>query len=908
MSSASAPPESVQGEVQVEVAPPGDTPRPVTEVAAVVVKLGQGQQAAKESEETPTTSTSTSTTTTTTNNATTEVAGSDSGTVVVVNQLKCSLTLDKLPKRVRLALTRNNKKKSVAHLATLLNGQQSTTATTEAAERDDPSILCQFCDRSCPDRQQYALHKDQEHRTANLGRRASGRASSINSFPGCSMCNVADNKQFASHSNDLDALFAHLLEKHADRYFGCRLCNVRFPDADTLTVHNETVHQATRGRDRRKSTSGSRELLDKNGADVAAVVVVAVDNEKIERKVTRQSNSSSNSNNHHRSNEEQFESSSSSLSRMAQAQNKFPLRGPARAIKGRLAANNQKANETRNGARAAKLTRSTSVSSTGSNTVSSQITNSSSSSTTPPPTLAGSFGSFADKSGTGGASSGKLSSVLTNNVFDENFYETITLTVRRNLSKWVDGKIENDKEKRDRVAESLTDEAERLSPELLLDHPPPAVRSTLFRTPPVDTALCDNEIHEATALAAVTAFPTLLTAEQYGLEGQAGGKIKRMFTKNSWKWKWDFVKKYKYVNEGGKLVKKAKEQNLGQRDLSKLDMWTQLTMRTKHEVTKLPQRSEESESELDSSAGSSSAAIGESVRAEKRRQVNQLDTILDSRLLPQIVTEQNEQRLIKLEAEEEDIVDVAVVQLPPSSSSSSAKAEDVENDDFPLGLRLRRNPNPVHHATNLTLSGEWARPRCYVCFGCGAKFETVKLLQDHKLTEHPNTQTTHYEMVGRELIEGNLHQHLYIPKKAISTGNEHQRSSVGEETEKPQRGRRANPVITKLADDAMVPCSKCKKDCAGRFELYRHMLDCVGDYAWLMAKKRFKYRYYGNRSRRRKSNARSIFGCIRAPKKTVKKERLERIKRRKMRSRARKPQKPSDGEWPDVSGDETSFD
>lgn len=827
---------------------------PAVDEVAVAEELEEREEGeevaeAKESKVTTTTIHSSITPTFTTSDP-----SSVSGTVSAPHQLKCSVTLDKLPKRVRLALTKN-KRSSVGQLT---NGLSSEHA-------DSAQILCLFCDRFWPDRHQNQLHQDQEHLTASLGRRASGRASAINSFPGCSLCNVAENKLFTSHSNDLEALFAHLTEKHADRYFACRPCNERFQDAEALAAHRVKVHGVRR--DRRKSMS----LGELNRV---STLVDPTEGDRVERKVTRQSNGSS----VQQSVGMLDEPTSSSLSRLAQAQNRFPLRGPARAIKGRLAANSQKANETRNG-RGSKLSRSTSVSSTGSST------NQTTSTGTPPPsgTVSGSVSGGFSKS---------TSNLPSGNVFDENFYETITVTVRRNLSKWVDGKIEDKSAagNSDKSAEETTD---CTSSELLLDHAPPAVRSSLFRTPPVVCG-AESEIHEATALSAVTAFPTLLTAEQYGLEGHAGGKIKRMFTKNSWKWKFDFVKKYKYVNEGGKIVKKAKEQNLGQRDLSKLDMWTQLTMRKKHEETKRPVSEESS---LDTSSGSTASAVGESVRAEKRRQVSQLDTILDSRLLPQIGTEQNEQRLIKLEtaaAAEEEREEITM-NFNEANQLPKNEPKLCETDDFPLGLQLRRTPNPKPHKTCLTLSGEWARPRCYVCFGCGAKFETIKLLQDHKLIEHPNTQTTHYEMVGRELIEGDLHQHLYIPKHAISTGNEHAATTSEERAEKPQRGRRANPVIAKIADDATVPCSKCKKDCAGRFELYRHMLDCVGDYAWLMAKKRFKYRYYGNRSRRRKSNARSIFGCVRPPKKAVKKERLDRIKRRKMRSR-RKPQKPSDGE------------
>lgn len=428
-----------------------------------------------------------------------------------------------------------------------------------------------------------------------------------------------------------------------------------------------------------------------------------------------------------------------------------------------------------------------------------------------------------------------------NGTFEDDFYETVGATVRRNLATCLDGKLE----KNEHVTQSVIDS-------------PPSLRSTVVRSPVV----ADNEIHEASALTAITAFPTLLTAEQYGCDSNSGGgKIKRMFTKNSWKWKWDFVKKYKYVNEGGRMVKKVKEQQLGSRDLTKLDMWTQLTMRTKHEEQR----------RRDDAAQEPSAPpqVGELARAEKRRLVDELNTILDSRLMPQISVEQNEQRLIKVEMTDEELCEPKVV-------TTVAMTVPVD-DTFPNMLSLQRNP-AREPKPELTLSGEWARPRCYVCFCCGHKFDTIKMMEDHKQTEHPHVLSSHYELVGKELIDGDLYQHLFIPAKALgSRGNE-------KELAKQMREE---------VDNKMT-CTKCKKECMGRFDLYRHLLDCSGDYAWLMAKKRFKYRYYGNRSKRRRTNARLIFGCVRsATSKIVKTER--KIKRRKMKSRQKKSGKPSDG-------------
>lgn len=438
-----------------------------------------------------------------------------------------------------------------------------------------------------------------------------------------------------------------------------------------------------------------------------------------------------------------------------------------------------------------------------------------------------------------------------NCTFDEDFYETVNNNVRLNLSCHLDGKLDSNP-----TAPSP------LSPVAVC----PTVRSTVVH----NTLITDSEIHEATSLSTSTAFPTLLTADQYGKNVSTRNKYKKPMTKNSWKWKWDLVKKYKYVNEGGKIVKKVKQPTSGLRDLSKLDMWTQLVMRKKHEDLVTSE-------ELDSSKEDASSTV----RLEKRRIVEQLNSILDKRLLPQINIEQDEQRVIKPDPDEDESKSEQ-----PSTSAANKKHEEKHIPEI-----LKLLPAQQLTKSKLILSGEWARPRCYICFCCGAKFDTIKHLEEHKSGRHPHINCTHYEVVGRELIDQQFYNNFYLPTKALEQNNlvKHGPVSVTENeivarlkeketaisvedsmdsvtstsvsivtsntTETDSNTKSSSKTSTTASSSVQQSphksaCSKCSKETNSLLDLHRHILDCSGDYAWAQVKKRLKYRRLLGKKRR----------------------------------------------------------
>lgn len=708
---------------------------------------------------------------------------------------------------------------------------------------DKLKILCLYCDRTFSSQTLYAKHSERVHQ-APEGRRLSARKSNSSSllYPGCSHCH--NGKTTSLLNEELPALFHHLIDIHFDKYFACKPCTIRFPSKEALQTHLDQLHKDSAlkaSTDKRKKRI-ERRVPDNVPANLSQPLTIQVDlaesfddkkddeksssDEPLLRSSRRQhANRSDSTKTTNPRKARILRNEETILSRLGITQNRSPR--TRRGLKARaevIRAETPIIRPTRN-----KNTRSTNNSS-GIMVEGIEMTTRSSAIT-------------------------KVESL--SSTFDENFYESVSSNVRQNLSCHLDGKMQSGP----------------MSPSPISPvHPVPTVRSTLVTSPLV----ADTEIHEATAISALTAFPTLLTASQYGAEPMPVGKIKKPITKNSWKWKWDCVKKYKYVNEGGKVVKKVKQPVAGIRDLSKLDMWTQLTMRTKHELVR--------KHEVEESGEEPCLAVGEAAREDKRKLITQLNKILDTRILPQINLEQNDQRVVKLE----------VVDANAEVEQIEMKSEvEQPNDDLFTILQIAKKPVPAStNEEERVLSGEWARPRCYICYGCGEKFENIRRLEDHKNTIHPHVYSTHYEIVGKELIEGDLFRHFYIPTAALRGHSERlnvDRKSNQEvedsmdsmasfsiscsksdsfDMDSNSRNSKVSAIsvstsvgnvdesstINDVSVELKKSCTKCKRSYNTLSELYRHMLDCSGDYDWFLAKKRhnIKYRYFG--SRRRKIN------------------------------------------------------
>ncbi|XP_054727935.1 uncharacterized protein LOC129237299 [Anastrepha obliqua] len=804
---------------------------------------------------------------------------------------KTSHNEEKIVERVNLCEKQTNR---AAYDNVGSNHQEFDECTSPLEE--SIRILCLYCDKKFTSYKMQLKHVEKFH-IQNKNRRCSGRNSQmaplsdskkqrvepcsnvLAKYPGCTYCKRSKSHQIEASTKDLNGLFLHFIDCHSDKYFGCKACMQRFQNVTKLSRHMQTVHKDTpllqddspknkefdftmllekddsekNSRERGKATKARCSKLQKN---VNIMNIVA----------TSPEDPSPTNSNTIMGAEEPI------LSRLGLAQNRLP--------------------NSRKGVRSRK-----------DSILSDSILK------PDQPSVYMSAVKARNKSGKNAVrESGDAEVVfrmptrteMLSSVFDENFYRDVVSNVRHNLLYYLDGKLFGD------VGSAINMNTNVSA----VKHQIPTIRSTLAESPVVldGSNALDSEIHAATSLSTVTAFPTLLTAEQYGGDAVLS-KIRRPHTKHSWKWKWDSVKKFKLINEGGKIVKKMKQPMLGLRDLSKLDMWTQLSMRQKHEIQQY--------------ILNAVSHANESVREEKQRINEQLNYILDMRLLPHIILEQNEQAIIKIENDE--FGTLSYLQNTEEDGAENILNQSFADDTFFSVLELLPNHELQCHRNQLVLSGEWARPRCYLCMCCGAKFEKLKSLEEHKMFRHSHVLSTHYEVVGRELLAGNSLRHLFIPNRALSYyGNEsysnpniirkfgwrkielhdmNRRMITGDDdssdsiqstvnsctlnaysakhstttdecdtdtkttldinTGSPSNSMQSsNSLFTaplklhlKCKDGRSIStkCSKCTRRCNGTLDLYRHMLDCSGDYIWSLAKKR-KYRYYCGSKKRRSWN------------------------------------------------------
>ncbi|CAK1554757.1 unnamed protein product [Leptosia nina] len=271
----------------------------------------------------------------------------------------------------------------------------------------------------------------------------------------------------------------------------------------------------------------------------------------------------------------------------------------------------------------------------------------------------------------------------------------------------------------------------------------------------------------------VEGFPILLSSEQYSRNLFDGYMPRAIAPKH--KWKWDNLENEKNPFNADQIKRDSHVNNCIVTLVSSLDIWTQLCMRKKFEekfkTTPLEKKTEKIK------------IIG-----------NELKEILESRQLPAPSTH------------------VTRNCVAPSPICQGA--------DFPSSLGLRPTITK-YEITPAVLSGEWVRPRCYVCCACGAQTRDPRALSSHISTQHPNAQVQHYEIPGELLMNADILKHLYVPPSPV-----HNRT-------RPPRGFRE--------------CTKCNKSITIE-DLHQHMLDCAGDMPTV--RRKCRYRQFGVRKRR----------------------------------------------------------
>ncbi|GLV38667.1 uncharacterized protein CBL_05666 [Carabus blaptoides fortunei] len=457
-------------------------------------------------------------------------------------------------------------------------------------------------------------------------------------------------------------------------------------------------------------------------------------------------------------------------------------------------------------------------------------------------------------------------------VFDKDFYTRTVCNIRDNLLHHMDGKLNRNIESESRISN--------------FEHNP---TSTCVTEPDAKTAndALDNFGCDL-SLNAVTPVATLLSSSQYGEDFDS--QIEYGAIASQKKPKKVAVVKYKFTNKKYNSLFHTKDKHT---DLTYLDMWTQLTVKKRQHKC-----------HVDGSFDSDSPFASEfPMGYEAKEQVKELNRILDKRgpfedlrkeadaaqflelrkkskdngdstseesskdvyfiledLVTDVVRKCNEKFVNECDTKENrtlndvlaglnlgkssDILPVAeakvqelnqtmdipnYLQLQPSSSQT-ARVQIDKTDKIAM-ICSAQDDAEMQDNKLVELSGEWARPRIYICATCGLKLPNLKSLDDHKNANHPQIWCSHYEFVGNQ---SQIYRHLSIPGLG----------KVGVVETLP-----ATRIWQK--SDARV-CSKCSKQCQHLGELHKHMLECGGDWTWMLARKKCKYRPYGARTRRRR--------------------------------------------------------
>lgn len=434
-------------------------------------------------------------------------------------------------------------------------------------------------------------------------------------------------------------------------------------------------------------------------------------------------------------------------------------------------------------------------------------------------------------------------------VFDKAFYNRIKCNIQENLLNHIDGKLFKNEESESRISNFEKVTAHHLE----LPNNPAMV----------ENYGCDISLNAATPVA-------MLLSTQFGedLESQIeyGSKASKKKTQTRTE---ELPYKYFTRRKYQASILESKEN----RDLSKLDMWTQLIIKNRQQ--KIAHDKKTPKELLDYTKGQ---------EYKNKLQQEELNRILDKRgPFEDLKEEANKKAAFDklgltddpISQENFSVVTDVLAEVVQKVCEKLAKEEELllvaedtrllleknENIEIPSYLKLKRcSPTQVEEidksdritlicssqetenfdAPNATvrgkdelveLTGEWARTRIYICAACGLKVSNMKLLIEHKGIYHQNVWCQHYEFVGNQ---SELYRHLSIP-------------GLG------KVGQVEGEVKCKIWQKSEARlCSKCTKQCHTLSELHRHVLECGGDWSWMLARKKCKYRPFGAKTRRKR--------------------------------------------------------
>ncbi|CAH1183153.1 unnamed protein product [Phaedon cochleariae] len=688
----------------------------------------------------------------------------------------------------------------------------------DLAKSKNRKLLCLYCDRTFVSLNLRQKHVERAHSSKNSRRVSSRKQNQLTATP-CAHCDKLNNTE-----NTLKDLFQHLVQEHPGKYFGCLPCEDRFLTQALLADHHVNVHRAVLPSDSVKSPAKTtlKETPPEELFQEKEVVI------KITRSRVKPRQ------------EEAAEEGKKKLKKLSVKSSRIALKKRESKRLQALAkiadgAKKRRAKPERKQLGGSKMEQQ--------NSTKPEKAKASASAGNPYPE----FDNFyrVKKITDHSIDNLKISSLTFDDVFDKAFFNRIKCNIEENLLHHIDGKLFKNEESESRISNF-----EKVS----------------NSTQEIQNASSDNYGCEL-SLNAVTPVASLSLNSQYGEDFESQIEYGSKPSKKKTQTKTDQVFHYKYFTR--RKFQASILQQKENRDLSKLDMWTQLVIRNRQQKIiddkKTPKEIQEYAScdeyksklkreelnrildrrgpfeDLKEEASKKAAldklnsASADSISHESFTDIREILEDILARVFVATGEADAEEIEEKVEAKRDERELPSYLNLRRTSTLPSegdidrsdrialiCSSQETENYELPTNQARRQNEL-------VELSGEWARCRLYVCAACGARLPNMKYLLDHKSLYHQNVWVQHYEFVGNQ---NELYRHLSIPALG----------KVGfiEDTFQGKLWRRSEART----------CSKCGKQCNSLGELHRHILECGGDWSWMLARKKCKYRPCKSRRKR----------------------------------------------------------
>ncbi|XP_039279219.1 uncharacterized protein LOC111064391 isoform X2 [Nilaparvata lugens] len=182
---------------------------------------------------------------------------------------------------------------------------------------------------------------------------------------------------------------------------------------------------------------------------------------------------------------------------------------------------------------------------------------------------------------------------------------------------------------------------------------------------------------------------------------------------------------------------------------------------------------------------------------------------------------------------------------PQNACFESGGASASEFRDIPTCLELvktERSDQDDVPVEEVEFSGEWTRPRRYICSVCNYCTGELWDIEEHKLALHPNVWCPHHEVADEEAESWQV---VYCKRQLSARGV--------------LAGAGKSAAAAAVASSSQLRCSKCSKVSLTLPDFHRHILDCGGDTTWAITmlgvsspgnRRNRKWRPFGSRRRR----------------------------------------------------------